>query len=99
MAFLLRQLGFVAVAAMACLYAVVVLKGPTGFPAMMEKWHEVQSMRENNDALRHEIEQKRIAIEQLQHNQAARDHVVRESTGKTPPGDLTIIVPKETDKR
>jgi hypothetical protein len=95
MAFLLRQLGYLAIGAVACLYAFAVFKGPNGFPAMMDKWSQVQSMHDKNEALRLEIKQKETAIEQLKNNRTARDHAVRESTGKTGPNDLTIIVPEE----
>jgi cell division protein FtsB len=94
MAFLLRQLGYLAIAAVACLYAFAVLKGPNGFPAMIDKWNQVQTMHDSNELLRREVEHKKAAIEQLKNNRTARDHAVRESTGKTPPNDLTIIVPE-----
>jgi hypothetical protein len=92
MSFLLRQLGFVAVAAVACFYVIVALKGPNGIPIMVEKHQQLERMRRENDAIRVEIQKRKAAIEQLQNSDEARKRAVRESTRKSLQGDVTIYL-------
>lgn len=92
MSFLLRQLGFVAVAAVVCFYVFVALKGPNGIPTMVEKRHQLERMRQENEALRIEIQKRKTAIEQLENSDEARKRAVRESTRKSMQGDVTIYL-------
>lgn len=92
MSFLLRQLGFVAAAAVACFYVLIALKGPNGIPTVLEKRAQLERMREENDALRLEIQKRKIAIEQLQNSDEARKRAVRELTRKSMQGDVTIYL-------
>jgi cell division protein FtsB len=92
MSFLLRQLGFLAAAAVACFYVFIALKGPNGFPTMIEKRHQLERMRDENEALRREIQRRKDAIEQLQTSDEARKRAVREGTRRAQPGDVVIYL-------
>lgn len=92
MSFLIRQLGFLAVAAVACFYVFVALRGPNGIPTMIEKRQQLERMRQENDALRQEIQRKKVVINQLQNSDDARKRAVREQTRKSMEGDVTIYL-------
>jgi Spy/CpxP family protein refolding chaperone len=92
MSFLLRQLGFVAVAAVACFYVFVALKGPNGIPTMVEKRHQLERMRQENETLRIEIQKRKTSIEQLENSDEARKRAVRESTRNSMRGYVTIYL-------
>lgn len=92
MSFLLRQLGFVAAAAVACFYVFIALKGPNGIPTMLEKRHQLERMRDENEALKREIQRRKDAIEQLQTSDEARKRAVREGTRQAQPGDVVIYL-------
>lgn len=94
MAFLIRQLGYLAAAAVACFYVFVALRGPNGIPTMLEKRQQLERMRQENDSLRREIDRRRIAIEQLQTSDDARKRAVREQTRKAMEGDVTVYLPE-----
>ncbi|MBI5282155.1 MAG: hypothetical protein HY858_10770 [Candidatus Solibacter usitatus] len=96
---LLRQLGYVAAAAVACFYVFIVLKGPNGLPVMMEKRQRIERMKQENDTLRMEIEKRRQAIEHLESSDEARERAIREHTHKAKGNETTIYLPEgETDK-
>ncbi|MBI4889557.1 MAG: septum formation initiator family protein [Acidobacteria bacterium] len=94
MSFLIRQLGYVAVAAVACFYVFVALRGPNGIPTMMEKRRQIEHLKLENDALRQEIDRRKVAIEQLQTSDDARRRAVREQTRKAMEGDITVYLPE-----
>lgn len=94
---LLRQLGFIAAAGATCFYVFVVLRGPNGIPAMMEKRHQIERMKHENEQLRLEIDKHKDAIDQLQRSPEARDRAVREYTGKAKKHETTIYLPDEND--
>ncbi len=100
MGFLLRQLGYLAAAAVACFYVFVVLKGPNGIPTMIEKRHQIERMKQTNDDLRLEIQRRKTAIDQLKNSSDARDRAVREQTRKARKDDVTIYLPEgQSDAR
>lgn len=94
---LLRQLAFIAGAACTCFYVFVVLRGPNGIPAMMEKRHQIERMKQENEQMRQEIEKHKVTIDQLQHSPDARDRAVREFTRKAKKHETTIYLPDETE--
>ena len=92
MSFLIRQLGYLAVAAVACFYVFVALRGPNGIPTMIEKRQQLERMKQDNDALRLQIQRKKVVINQLQNSDDARKRAVREQTRKSMEGDVTIYL-------
>lgn len=92
MSFLLRQLGFVAATAVACFYLFIALKGPNGLPTMLEKRQQLERMREENDALKREIQRRKAVIDQLQSSDEARKRAVREGTRRAMPGEVTVYL-------
>ncbi|WP_321472749.1 hypothetical protein [uncultured Paludibaculum sp.] len=94
---LLRQLGFVAAAAVTCFYVFLVLRGPNGIPAMLEKRHQIERMKQENEQMRQEIERRKVTIDQLEHSSEARDRAVREHTRKAKQHETTIYLNDEND--
>jgi cell division protein FtsB len=95
---LLRQLGFVAAAAVTCFYVFLVLRGPNGIPAMLEKRQQIERMKQENEAMRQEIEKKKIIIDQLENSSEARERAVREHTRKAKQHETTIFLQDEDEK-
>ena len=94
MSSLLRQLAYIAAAAMACLYVLVVLRGPAGVPNMMEKRQQIERMKQENEAIRQEIERKKKHIDHLQASEEERNRTIRERTHKSKDSETVIYLPE-----
>lgn len=92
---LLKPLGYIAAAALACAYAVVLLRSPQGFPAMMEKRRQVQEMQRSNEALKEEIRRLEKRLEDIESRWDEKERIIRERTNKVKPGETTVFVPEE----
>lgn len=92
---LLRNLGFLAAAALACFYVIVLLRGPQGIPAMLHIRQEVLEMEDGNRKLREEVERKKQYIKKLESDPAVRDREVRSGTNKQQPDETTIFLSEE----
>lgn len=90
---LLRQIGYVAAAAIAFFYVFLVLRGPNGIPTMLERRQQIERMKQENNALREEAEKRKAHIESLKNSADARERAIRENTNKTKDGETTIYLP------
>jgi cell division protein FtsB len=97
MSSLLRQLGYLAAAALACFYVMTIVRGPNGLGTMIEKQKEIRSIQDENDELRREIQAKEEYIQRLKVNDEERERAIRERTNKLKPGEK-IIIPGEPSR-
>jgi cell division protein FtsB len=97
MKFLIRKSGFVVLFAVIGAYGVIVLRGPNGIPALVEKRKEIQTLQELNASLAADNERKRVRIEKLKHSRAEQELEIRERLKLLRPGEIQIIVPEQPD--
>lgn len=89
---LLRQLGYIAAVALACFYAFVVLRGPNGIPAMIERNHQVETLQREIRELDTRIQDKKNFLEEVRKNPEIRDREIRRQTNKVKPGETIIFL-------
>jgi cell division protein FtsB len=91
---LLRQLGYLAAIAVGCFYVFIVLKGPTGIPAMLERRQQIERMKEENEELKQEIRRRDASIRHLEQSGEAKERAVREHTHKSKDNETIIYLPE-----
>jgi len=91
---LLRQLGYLAAIAVGCFYVFIVLKGPTGIPAMLERRQQIERMKEENEELKQEIRRRDTSIRHLEQSGEAKERAVREHTHKSKDNETVIYLPE-----
>jgi cell division protein FtsB len=79
---LLRQIGYVAAVAMACFYAFVVLRGPNGIPAMLDRTSQVQKLEKEIKDLDAKIADKQNFIKEVSKSPEVRDREIRRHLNK-----------------
>ncbi len=85
-----RYLAFFGAFGVAGFYCFTVFQGPNGYHAYMENRQQIQRMKDENEKLRAQIREKRVAIEKLESSDAAREKAIQEITNKAK-GDSTVI--------
>jgi cell division protein FtsB len=95
---ILRQLGYLAAVAIACVYAFVVLRGPNGIPLVLEKKQQIHEKEKAVKELEQEVNRYQGEIDRLENDQEARDAKVRQDTGKQRAGETTILLPDDNEK-
>ena len=88
------RFGLLVVLALVCVYAAVVLRGPQGIPAFLEKRREIHELQENNATLAREIQQKKDRIQGLKNNPTAQQMEVRKELKLQRPGETTFMLPE-----
>ena len=73
-------------------YAAVVLRGPEGIPALMEKRRKIRELQDQNATLIREIQQKRERIQGLKSNPATQQMEVRKELKLQKPGETTFML-------
>jgi hypothetical protein len=97
MKFLVRRSGFLALFAIVGAIAIIVLRGPNGIPALMEKRKEIQTLQEFNASVAADNERKRVRIEKLKHSRAEQELEIRERLKLLRPGETQLILPEQPD--
>lgn len=77
-----------------CVYAVVVLRGPQGIPALIEKWDEVRRLEQENADLQSKIREKRERIKELKEKDSTLEMELRKDLLQMKPGEKTLILPE-----
>jgi cell division protein FtsB len=96
MKFLAGKSGVIAFFVVIGMFAVVVLRGPDGIPALSEKRKQVQSLQEVNASLAADNERKRVRIEKLKHSRAEQELEIRRRLKLLRPGETQLILPDES---
>lgn len=89
---LLRQIGYVAAVALACFYAFVVLRGPNGIPAMMERNRQAQKLEQEIRELDTRIQDKKNFLEEVRKSPELREREIRRQLNKVKPGETIIYL-------
>jgi cell division protein FtsB len=97
MKLVIRKSGFVVLIAVIAAYGVVVLRGPNGIPALIEKRHEIQMLQDFNASLAADNERKRTRIDKLKHSRAEQELEIRERLKLLRPGETQIILPEQPE--
>jgi cell division protein FtsB len=90
----LRWFGILVTFALVGVYAVVVLRGPQGLPALAEKRQMIRELQEQNATLMLQIRQKKERIQILKDNANAQEMEVRKEFKLQRPGETTFILPE-----
>ena len=95
MKFLVRRAGFIALFAIVGAFGIIVLRGPNGIPALMNKRKEIQFLQESNASMAADNERKRLRIEKLKHSRAEQQLEIRERLKLLRPGETQLILPEQ----
>lgn len=71
----------------------MVLRGPQGFQALVEKRHEIRQREEQNAAARLENDRLRERIRRLQESTSEQEMQIRKQLKLVRPGETTFILP------
>jgi cell division protein FtsB len=95
MKFLMRKSGVLSLFAAIGIFALVILRGPNGLPALAEKRKEIQTLQEQNASLDADNKHKRARIEKLKNSRAEQELEIRERLKLLRPGETQFIVPDQ----
>jgi cell division protein FtsB len=77
-------------------YGLVALRGPDGFPALREKWHEIRQLEEDNASLQRENDYRRDRIKKLESSPSEQELEIRKKLKLLRPGETSFILPPES---
>jgi cell division protein FtsB len=89
---LLRQIGYVAAVALACFYAFVVLRGPNGIPAMLERNRQAETLEKEIRDLDARIQDKKNFLDEVRRSPELREREIRRQLNKVKPGETIIYL-------
>ena len=95
-----RRTGYILAAGVLVIYGLVVLRGPQGVSALLDKRHEVRMLEERNAAQAAENERRRERIHRLEKNPTEQEMQIRKQLKLLRPNETTFILedpPKGTD--
>ncbi len=73
-------------------YAVMVLRGPSGIPGLLEKRRLVHEYEQKTQKLHREIEQKQDRIKRLSDNPVEQEFEIRQRLKLAKPGEKIYII-------
>jgi cell division protein FtsB len=91
---LLRRFGIVVAFALVGVYAAVVLRGPQGITALMDKRKEIRELQEQNATLARENARKDDRIKRLKNSPDEQEMEVRKRLKLLRPGETSFILPE-----
>jgi cell division protein FtsB len=91
----LQKAGYAALAVLLGGYAVVHLTGSQGIPALLEKRKQIRALQEENRGIRHEIEEKRVYLNDLASSPEAQKRLVRERLHYVEDGTVDFKTPSD----
>ncbi len=74
-------------------YAVFVLRGPQGIPALIGKWEEVRQLEQDTAELQEKIRQKKERIRRLADMRDELELEMRKELMQLKPGEKLLILP------
>ena len=87
-----RRAGYIVVVGVALVYGMVVLRGPQGVSALLDKRREVRQLEEQNAAKAAENERRRERIRRLEQNSTEQELEIRKQLKLLRPGETTFIL-------
>lgn len=91
---IIRRFGIIAAFILVGVYAVVVLRGPQGVNALMEKRREIRELQEQNATLARENLRKKDRIQRLKDNPSEQEMEIRKQLKLLKPGETSFILPE-----
>jgi cell division protein FtsB len=76
-------------------YVFLILRGPHGIPAVLEKRRQIRALQEQNADLARENKLKRGRIQQLANNPAEQELEIRKRLKLARPGETVFIIPEQ----
>jgi cell division protein FtsB len=81
-------------------YALVALRGPRGFAALLQKERQIKLMEQRNADLGKDVERARQRIQRLKADPAEQERVIKERLKLVHPGEkIYILGESETQKK
>ena len=93
---LLKRLGIVVIVALAGVYAWLMISGPRGVPALLDKEKRIDTMEQENQVLKDEIKRRRQRIRDLLEDREAQELEVRKRLKKQKPGTKDFYLPESS---
>ncbi len=90
----LQRIAYAAGFAVIGAYAYLVLRGPQGIPALMEKRQMIRDLQEHNAALQRENQYRRDRIQKLQHSPEEQEMEIRKQLHMLRQGETSFILPE-----
>jgi len=90
---LIRRASFVVIALLACGFAVFTFAGPQGWPALRQKRESVERLRQDNEALRQRVVQRRERIKRLKDSRTEQELEIRRQLKYLKPGESYFVLP------
>ena len=91
-----RRLTILIVIVLASAYGFVVLRGPQGIPALLDKHREIQRMEEGNAALKQELAAREERNRKLKQGTAIQEEEIRKRLHLLKPGETQFVLPDQT---
>ena len=88
-----KRTGWVAAGTLVLAYGWIALRGPQGFPALLEKHREIRRLEEQNAALAHENQLRRERVQRLENSRSEQEMEIRKQLKLLRPGETTFILP------
>jgi cell division protein FtsB len=91
---LLRRFGIILAFALVGVYATVVLRGPQGVSALIEKRQQIRELQEQNATLARENARKDDRIKRLKSSPVEQELEIRKRLKLLRPGETSFILPE-----
>jgi len=76
-------------------YALRLLRGPEGLPAVRERWDEIRQLEEDNASLQRENDYRRVRIQKLESSPSEQELEIRKKLKLLRPGETSFILPDQ----
>lgn len=93
-----RRAAYLFLMAGCCAYGVMVLRGPQGIPALIEKQREIRILEEQNANMQKEIQHRRERIQRLKESESEQEMEIRRQLKLLHPGETSFILPEQEKK-
>ena len=89
-----RRLTILIAIVLASAYGFVVLRGPQGIPALLEKHREIRQIEEGNAVLKRELAEREERNRNLKESTAIQEQEIRKRLHLLKPGETQFVVPE-----
>ena len=89
-----QRIAYAAVFAVIGVYGYVVLRGPQGIPALLEKRQMIRDLQEHNAMMQHENQYRRERIQKLEHSPEEQGMEIRKQLHMLRQGETSFILPE-----
>lgn len=93
---LLKKLGLAVIIVLAGVYAWMMVAGPRGVNALLEKKDRIASMEQENRDLKAEIERREERIRKLKEDRETQELEIRKRLNKQKPGTKDFYLPESS---